>query len=122
MVASIDRVGLEAGDVVAVLAPPSAAGVALFHALLSRSIVLLPLDGRLVERERIEALRESGVHTLVVADADIEIGEKLAAAATERIRERLGAWEQAGNAGHVGTLIAGTSCVEALRLLAEELL
>lgn len=40
----------------------------------------------------------------------------------ERIRERLGAWKDAGRAGHVGTLIAGTVSVDALRLLAEELL
>ncbi|MFQ5634704.1 MAG: LLM class F420-dependent oxidoreductase [Gammaproteobacteria bacterium] len=40
----------------------------------------------------------------------------------ERIRERLGAWKEAGRRGHVGTLIAGTASVDALRLLAEELL
>ncbi len=39
-----------------------------------------------------------------------------------RIRERLSAWKEAGSRGHVGTLIAGTTSVEALRLLAEELL
>jgi len=39
-----------------------------------------------------------------------------------RIRERLGVWKEAGRRGHVGTLIAGTLSVDALRLLAEELL
>ena len=40
----------------------------------------------------------------------------------DRIRGRLGAWKEAGRRGHVGTLIAGTKSIEALRLLAEELL
>lgn len=39
-----------------------------------------------------------------------------------RIRERLGAWKEAGRRGTVGSLLAGGASVEALRLLAEELL
>jgi F420-dependent oxidoreductase-like protein len=39
-----------------------------------------------------------------------------------RIRERLGAWKDAGKKGHVGTMIVSNSSVEALRLLAEEML
>jgi len=39
----------------------------------------------------------------------------------ERIRERLGAWQEAGRRKHVGTLIAAATSAEALRLLAEEL-
>jgi F420-dependent oxidoreductase-like protein len=39
-----------------------------------------------------------------------------------RIRERLGAWKEAGRRGTVGTLLAAGCSVEALRLLAEELL
>jgi len=38
-----------------------------------------------------------------------------------RIRERLGAWKEAGRRKHVGTLIAAATSPEALRLLAEEL-
>jgi F420-dependent oxidoreductase-like protein len=40
----------------------------------------------------------------------------------ERIREHLAPWKAAAAAGQIGTLIAGTTSVEALRLLAEELL
>ncbi|MGI9341922.1 MAG: LLM class F420-dependent oxidoreductase [Gammaproteobacteria bacterium] len=38
-----------------------------------------------------------------------------------RIRERLGAWKEAGRRQHVGTMIAATTSADALRLLAEEL-
>lgn len=39
-----------------------------------------------------------------------------------RIRERIGAWRAAGRAGRVNTMMAGGASIEALRLLAEELL
>lgn len=39
-----------------------------------------------------------------------------------RIRERLGAWKEAGRSGRVGALLAGGCSIEAMRLLAEELL
>ena len=39
-----------------------------------------------------------------------------------RIRERLGPWREAGAKGHVGSLLAGNASVDAIRLLAEELL
>jgi len=39
-----------------------------------------------------------------------------------RIRERLAAWKQAGERGHVGTLMIGAASVDALRLVAEEIL
>jgi alkanesulfonate monooxygenase SsuD/methylene tetrahydromethanopterin reductase-like flavin-dependent oxidoreductase (luciferase family) len=39
-----------------------------------------------------------------------------------RIRERLGAWKEAGRRGHVGSLLVGGASVEALRVLADELL
>ncbi len=39
-----------------------------------------------------------------------------------RIRERLAAWKEAAAKGHVGTLIAKEPSIEALRLLAEEVL
>jgi F420-dependent oxidoreductase-like protein len=40
----------------------------------------------------------------------------------DRIRDRLQAWKDAGRDGHVGSLLVGGASVEALRLLAEELL
>ncbi len=40
----------------------------------------------------------------------------------DRIRDRLQAWREAGRSGHVGSLLAGTGDVRALRLLAEEIL
>jgi F420-dependent oxidoreductase-like protein len=40
----------------------------------------------------------------------------------ERIRERLGAWKQAGEKGQVGTMMIGAGQPEALELLAEEML
>jgi F420-dependent oxidoreductase-like protein len=40
----------------------------------------------------------------------------------DRIRGRLGAWKEAGSRGQVGSLLAGTGNVAALRVLAEEVL
>jgi F420-dependent oxidoreductase-like protein len=40
----------------------------------------------------------------------------------ERIRDRLGVWKEAGRRGTVGSLLAGGASLEALRLLAEEVL
>jgi len=40
----------------------------------------------------------------------------------EKIRDRLGAWKEAGRKGHVDTMMIGTRQREALELLAEELL
>ena len=40
----------------------------------------------------------------------------------DRIRERLGAWKAAGADGKVGTLLLRKPSVEALRLVAEEVL
>ena len=40
----------------------------------------------------------------------------------DRIRDRLQAWKAAGEKRQVGSLLAGTGSVEALRLLAEEVL
>jgi hypothetical protein len=39
-----------------------------------------------------------------------------------RIRDRLAAWKEAGRRRHVGSLLAGTGDVRALRILAEEIL
>jgi len=40
----------------------------------------------------------------------------------ERIRERLGVWKEAARRGHIGSLLVGNASVDALRVLAEELL
>ncbi len=40
----------------------------------------------------------------------------------DRIRDRLKAWKQAGSKKHVGSLLAGTGDIKALRVLAEEIL
>jgi len=63
----LGALGVESGDLVAVLAPPSAAGVALIHALLDRRIILLPLNGRLSERELRDALERTRARFLIVA-------------------------------------------------------
>jgi hypothetical protein len=39
-----------------------------------------------------------------------------------RIRDRLAAWKEAGRRRHVGSLLAGTGDVRALRILAEQIL
>ncbi|MFO0690157.1 MAG: o-succinylbenzoate synthase [Myxococcota bacterium] len=61
--------GLEAGELVAVLAPPSPAGVALIHAMLERRVVLLPLNARWTEAELAGALAATRPAALVVTDA-----------------------------------------------------
>ena len=40
----------------------------------------------------------------------------------DRIRDRLARWKEAGEKGHVGSLLASGASIEALRLLAEEML
>ncbi|HPG24075.1 MAG TPA: o-succinylbenzoate--CoA ligase [Myxococcota bacterium] len=78
---ALDAHGLRAGDLVAVLAPPSAAGVALFHALLDRRIVLLPLNARLREPEQAEALARLRPTALIVgAGVDTGLAARLAEA------------------------------------------
>lgn len=64
--ADLEACGAQAGDLVAVLAPASVAGLALIHALLDRGIVLLPLNARLSSPERRLALEASGARYLVV--------------------------------------------------------
>ncbi len=80
MAAALDDLGLGAGDLVAVLAPPSLSGVALLHAALARRIVLLPLNARLAETEQRLALEASGARALVVDAGGLERGDRLAEA------------------------------------------
>ena len=66
----LEEEGAQPGDVIAVLAPPSLAGVALIHALLDRSGVLLPLNARLTRAEQRLALESSGARFLVVPEEE----------------------------------------------------
>ncbi len=61
--------GIGEGDLVAVLAPPSAEGVVLVHAMLERGIVLLPINARLAEPEIARALTATGAVALLVSEA-----------------------------------------------------
>lgn len=58
----------------------------------------------------------------VAAVPDRMVDELFLIGPKEQIRERLGAWKEAGRKGHVDTMMIGTRQREALELLAEELL
>lgn len=74
--------GVESGDIVAVLAPPSRAGVALIHAMLDQRIVLLPLNERLSEDELEQTLERTGARFLLTArEGDEAVARRLAEAA-----------------------------------------
>ena len=74
----------------------------------ARSIQDLYLSGRKVEA--------------ATAVPDQRVDDIALVGSADRIRDRLQAWKEAGRKGHVGALLAGGASVEALRLLAEELL
>jgi len=76
---SLEAAGLAAGDLVAVLAPPSRDGVVLIHALFERGVVLLPLNARLAEPELQDALVETRAQALVVdRSVDADLAQRLA--------------------------------------------
>ena len=78
--------GIVAGDLVAVLASPSAGGVALIHALLDRQIALFSMNARLTEAEQIEALASTGARILIVGEGvDEQKAKRLAAASRCRL-------------------------------------
>ncbi len=62
----LDALGFERGDLLAVLAPPSPTGIALFHAMLDRGIAVLPLNARTTEREQRDAIERTGACGLLV--------------------------------------------------------
>ena len=62
----LGRSGLEPGDLIAVLAPPTAAGVLLIHAAFEAGVAMLPLNIRLSERELRDAMIRTGVRFLFV--------------------------------------------------------
>jgi F420-dependent oxidoreductase-like protein len=73
--------------------------------------------------QRIQDLYLSGERTAAAAAVPDELLDEVALIGpAARIRERLQAWKEAGKRGHVGSLLAAGCSVEALRLLAEEIL
>ena len=67
--ATADRLialGIEPGDLVAVLAAPSVEGIVLIHAMLATGVVMLPLNARLTEAEQREAIASTAARYLVV--------------------------------------------------------
>ena len=67
---SLRDAGIAAGDLVAVLAPPSIEGVALLFALLDSGVPMLPLNARLSETEQAQAVKDSHARFLVTSPAD----------------------------------------------------
>jgi O-succinylbenzoic acid--CoA ligase len=78
---SLLRLGVEPGDLVGVLAPPSIAGVVLIHAMLDLGVVFLPLNARLTEGEQRDALASADARFLLVEDGTTD---------TERLVRNLG--------------------------------
>jgi O-succinylbenzoic acid--CoA ligase len=64
--------GVEEGDLVAILAPPSIEGVVLLHAMLASGIVILPLNARLSEAEQRDAIESTRARFLVVPRSDYD--------------------------------------------------
>ena len=58
----------------------------------------------------------------IAAVPDALVDEVALVGPADRIRDRLAAWKDAGRKRHVGSLLAGTGDVRALRVLAEEIL
>lgn len=67
---ALGEVGIERGDLVAVLAPPSIEGVALLFALLDLGVPMLPLNARLSAVEHTQALVDTHARFLVVAPGE----------------------------------------------------
>jgi acyl-CoA synthetase (AMP-forming)/AMP-acid ligase II len=69
---TLDRLrvlGMETGDRVAILAPPSVEGVVLIHAMLAHGIVMFPLNLRLTEAEQRKAIETMRPRYLVIPRA-----------------------------------------------------
>jgi len=76
--ATADRLialGIEPGDLVAVLAPASVEGVVLIHAMLATGVVMLPLNARLAEIEQREAIDSTAARYLVVPGPEARASE-----------------------------------------------
>ena len=73
--------------------------------------------------EKIQELYLSGQQAEACAAVPKELLDEVALVGPkERIRERLGMWKQAGEKGHVGTMLLGVHDPEVLELFAQELL
>ncbi len=78
VVSGLERVGVEAGDLVAILAPATAGGVVLIHGMLEAGVAMLPLNTRLSERELREAMERTRVRFLFVeASMDLALATRL---------------------------------------------
>lgn len=69
--------GVQPGDRVAILAPPSAEGVALIHAMLDAGLVMVPLNLRLSAVELEAATKVSKARFLVVSRETLDLGRGL---------------------------------------------
>jgi alkanesulfonate monooxygenase SsuD/methylene tetrahydromethanopterin reductase-like flavin-dependent oxidoreductase (luciferase family) len=75
------------------------------------------------EAQSIQDLYLSGEKVQAAAEVPDQLVDDVALVGpAARIRDRLQAWKEAGRRGHVGSLLVGGASIEALRLLAEELL
>ena len=74
------EIGVESGDLVAILAPPSVAGVLLIHAMFEEGIVILPLNSRLSEIELHDAMEQTGARFLFISEeSDLSLATRLSA-------------------------------------------
>jgi O-succinylbenzoic acid--CoA ligase len=78
LVGALGAAGIRPGEVVALLAPPSAEGVVLIHALLDLGVVMLPLNLRLTEGELAAAIESARASRLVISESTQALGEALA--------------------------------------------
>jgi alkanesulfonate monooxygenase SsuD/methylene tetrahydromethanopterin reductase-like flavin-dependent oxidoreductase (luciferase family) len=75
------------------------------------------------EARKIQDLYLSGRKVEAVAAVPDRLVDEIALVGpADRIRDRLQAWKEAAGKGHIASLLAGGASVDALRLLAEELL
>lgn len=73
--------------------------------------------------EKIQDLYLSGKQAEACAAVPRELLDEVALVGPkDRIRERLGAWKEAGKKGHIGTMLLGVHDAEVLELFAQELL
>jgi F420-dependent oxidoreductase-like protein len=75
------------------------------------------------EAQSVQDLYLSGEKVQAAAEVPDQLVDDVALVGpADRIRDRLQPWKEAGRAGHVGSLLVGGASIEALHLLAEELL
>ena len=73
--------------------------------------------------DKIQDLYLSGKQTEACAEVPNKLLDEVALVGSrDRIRDRLGAWKEAGKKGHVGTMLLGVHDAEVLELFAQEML